>query len=184
MVDRELMLDAAERVIARDGSTASLEAIALEAGVTKPIIYARIGNRADLANALAQRLTDRLTTAAGKVIGSDRVDRTTLAAFVTTSLQTIADHRELYFYVTRGTADDTPQRTLYLAERSATPLADLLGRWRTRHGLDPDMALPWAYSVIGMLNLVSLWWLHESDRPADVLGGQLADLLWAGLATE
>ena len=182
MVDRELMLDAAERVIARDGSGASLEAIALEAGVTKPIVYARIGNRADLANALAQRLTDRLTAAAGSVIGSTRFDRATMAAFVQTSLETIADHRELYFYVTRGTADDTPQRTLYLAERSAMPMADLLTRWRSRHGLDADVAVPWAYGVIGMLNLVSLWWLHESDRPADVLAGQLADLLWSGLA--
>jgi hypothetical protein len=44
------------------------------------------------------------------------------------------------------------------------------------------VATPWAYGVIGMLNLVSLWWIHEPDRPADVLAGQLADLLWPGLS--
>jgi len=58
------MLDAAERVIARDGNGASLEAIATEAGVTKPIVYARVGSRAELSNALAARLADRLIAAA------------------------------------------------------------------------------------------------------------------------
>ena len=45
VVDRELVLDAAERAIRRDGPLVSLEAIAIEAGVTKPVIYARIGDR-------------------------------------------------------------------------------------------------------------------------------------------
>jgi hypothetical protein len=33
-----------------------------------------------------------------------------------------------------------------------------------------------------MLNLVSLWWIDERDRPADVLADQLAELVWSGLA--
>ena len=57
------ILDAAERVIARDGSGASIEAIAIEAGVTKPIVYARVGARAELCEALAERLAARLDTA-------------------------------------------------------------------------------------------------------------------------
>ena len=64
VVDRELLLDAAERVIARDGAGASIEAIAAEAGVTKPIVYARVGARAELCEALAERFTDRLTKSA------------------------------------------------------------------------------------------------------------------------
>jgi AcrR family transcriptional regulator len=181
VVDREVLLDAAELVIARDGGGASLEAIALEAGVTKPVVYARVGSRAELSNALATRLAQRLIAAASSEIGSSRLDRVTLAAFFRTSLETIGAHRELFLYVTRGAADDTPERALYLAGRSAVPLAELLTRWRTRHDNDAAVAMPWAYAIIGMLNLVSLWWIAENDRPATVLADQLAELVWTGL---
>jgi AcrR family transcriptional regulator len=182
VVDRARLLDVAEVVIRRDGAGASIESIAAEAGVTKPIVYARVGHRSALADALAQRLAERLIAAGRLAIDSRRFDRPALAALVRVSLETIAEHRELFFFVTRGTDDDTPQRTLFLAEQSVVPFADLLSRWRSHHGLDPTVATPWAYGVIGMLNLVSLWWLQESDPPAEVLAEQMASLLWSGLA--
>lgn len=182
MIDRDALLQAAERVIARDGSGASLESIALEAGVTKPIVYARVGSRAELSNALAGRLAERLIAAAGvEITNGSLLDRATLAAFFRTSLDTIGANRELFLYVTRGAGDDTPERTLYLAGRSAGPLAELLSGWRTRQGHDASVAMPWAYAIIGMLNLVSLWWIEESDRSAQVLADQLAELVWSGL---
>jgi AcrR family transcriptional regulator len=181
VVDRDLLLDAAERVIARDGSGASLEAIAVEAGVTKPIVYARIGSRADLSNALAARLSDRLL-AGGRTAIVGGLGQDTLAALFRSNFELLDAHRELFLYVTRGTADDTPERTLFLAGRSADALAEVLAVWRRRGGADDAVALPWAYGIIGMINLVSLWWLDERDRPADVLADQLAELVWAGLA--
>lgn len=183
VVDRQLVLDVAERVIRRDGSSVSLEAIALEAGVTKPIVYARVGGRTDLANALAERLADRLIDSARIAVGGRGFGREMLAALIEANLTTVAEHRELFLYVTGGTSDEMPKRTLYLAERSTTPMARQLARWRTEQGLDPAVALPWAYAVIGMLQLVSLWWLDEADRSAEQLAGDLAELLWTGLAT-
>jgi AcrR family transcriptional regulator len=181
VVDRERMLDAAERVIARDGSGASLEAIAEEAGVTKPIVYARVGSRATLSDALAARLGERLIAAARAEVGPHRFDRAAIAAFFRTTLQTISAHRELFLYVTRGASDDTSERTLYLAGRSAEPLASLLVWWRERSGHDPSVAAPWSYAIIGMLNMVSLWWLEEGDASVAVLSEQLADLVWSGI---
>ena len=60
----EAILDAAERVIRRDGASASIDSVAIEAGITKPIVYARVGSRAELANALADRLASRMIAAA------------------------------------------------------------------------------------------------------------------------
>lgn len=181
VVDRDLLLDAAERVIARDGNGASLEAIAVEAGVTKPIVYARVGSRAELSNALASRLSDRLLAAGREAIDGD-LDHRTLAALFRSNLEILDAHRELFLYVTRGTGDDTPERTLFLAGRSATALAELLADSRRRGGADDSVALPWAYGIVGVINLVSLWWLDERDRPADVLADQLAELVWSGLS--
>jgi AcrR family transcriptional regulator len=183
VVDREVVLDAAERVIRRDGSGVSLEAIAAEAGVTKPIVYARVGSRTAVANALAERLADRMIAAAGAAVDGRPYERDVLAALIEANLETVAAHRELFLYVTGGTSDESPMRNLYLAERSAAPMAQHLARWRTHHGLDPAVAVPWAYAVVGMLQLVSLWWLTEADRTAAQLADHLAELLWTGISS-
>lgn len=182
VVDRDVVLDAAERAIRRDGASVSLETIAIEAGVTKPVVYARVGGRTSLADALSDRLTDRLVLRSSIAIGSLPFGRAMLACFIEANLTTMADNRELLLYVTGGTSEDTPQRTLSLAERSITPMAEMLARWRFRQGLDPAVALPWAYGIVGMLHLVSLWWIKETDRSAEQLAEHLTELLWPGLS--
>ena len=94
-MDRELVLDAAERVIRRDGSGVSLETIAFEAGVTKPIVYARVGGRTDLANALAERLSDRLVAAARTAIDGRPYGREMLAARNVRTLKSRWTHPDL-----------------------------------------------------------------------------------------
>jgi AcrR family transcriptional regulator len=175
------MLDAAERAIAREGPGVSIDAIATEAGVTKPIVYARVGHRAQLADALAQRLADRLIDAATKAISRRRTNRTRLVALIRSNLETLAAHQELFLFVTSGASEDMAQRTLYLAGQSAKPMAEQLAASRTAHGLDPSVAVAWSYAIVGLLNMVSLWWLTESAEPAERVAEHLAELLWSGL---
>ncbi len=177
LVDREHVLDAAERAIRRDGAGVSMEAIAREAGVTKPIVYAHVGGRTELANILAQRLADRLITASGVALEGRSDGKAALLALIHSNLKLIGEHRELFHYVMSGTSHDS----LYIAQRSTTPLAETLRAWRSRQGLDPSVALPWSYAIVGMLNFVSLWWISESDRPAEEVAAQLIELLWSGL---
>ena len=182
VVDRERVLDAAERAIAEFGAGVSIEAIAREAGITKPIVYARVGKRTEVSDALAQRLADRLMDAATVAITGRRTGRTQLVAMIRSNLETLAEHRELFMFVTGGASEEMPQRTLFLAGQSAKPMADQIAAWRKSVGLDPSVALAWAYGVVGLLNMVSLWWISESEDPAEKVAEQLADLLWSGLA--
>lgn len=57
---RRELLDAADRVVLRDGPGASMNAIAAEAGITKPILYRHFGDKGGLYSALAKRHTDAL----------------------------------------------------------------------------------------------------------------------------
>lgn len=57
---RTELLEAAERVVLRDGPEASMNAIAAEAGITKPILYRHFGDKSGLYRALAKRHTDAL----------------------------------------------------------------------------------------------------------------------------
>ncbi len=180
VADRDAILAAAERVIGRDGPGASLDAVAAEAGITKPIVYARVGPRAELANALAERLTERIVVAVGAGIGTRPPSRDTLAWLFRTVLETIGTHRNVFLYVTGGSPGDTSER-LTLAGRSAEPLSQLLAQWRQQHGHDPSVARTWAYAITGMLNMVALWWLDQGRPPVGALSDALADLVWSGM---
>ncbi|CAM5592359.1 hypothetical protein STENM327S_01624 [Streptomyces tendae] len=57
---RRELLEAADRVVLRDGPHASMNAIAAEAGITKPILYRHFGDKGGLYAALAVRHTDAL----------------------------------------------------------------------------------------------------------------------------
>ena len=57
---RRELLEAADRVVLRDGPGASMNAIAAEAGITKPILYRHFGDKGGLYAALAKRHTDAL----------------------------------------------------------------------------------------------------------------------------
>ncbi len=178
------MLDAAERAIRRDGAGVSIDDIAREAGVTKPIVYAQVGKRTTLSDALAQRLADRLVEAAKRAIKKRRTPRTRLVAMIRSNLETLAEHRELFLFVTSGSSEDMAQRTLYLAGQSAKPLAEQTAAARTATGRDPAVAVAWSYAIVGMLNMVSLWWLTESAEPAERVADHIAELLWSGLGSD
>ena len=181
VVDREHVLDAAERVIRRDGAGSSLEAVAVEAGVTKPIVYDRVGGRADLADALAERLADRMVLATRTALAGETLSQTGLTRFIEANLRTVADHRELFLYVTGGTTEQTAIGRLSLAERSTTPLTKTLAVWRSGIQQDPGVAEAWAFGIVGMLQMVSQWWITQEDLSAAEVAGQISELLWNGL---
>ena len=181
VVDREHVLDAAERVIRRDGAGSSLEAVAVEAGVTKPIVYDRVGGRADLADALAERLSDRMVLATRTALAGETLSQTGLTRFIEANLRTVADHRELFLYVTGGSTEQTALGRLSLAERSTSPLTKTLAVWRSGIQQDPGVAEAWAFGIVGMLQMVSQWWITQEDLSAAEVAGQISELLWNGL---
>jgi AcrR family transcriptional regulator len=183
--DRERLLDAAERAIRRSGPGVSLERIALGAGVTKPVVFAYIGDRRALVHALSARLLARIEAAAKTAIAAAPGPRAALESMLRASLETIAAHRHLYAFVNgAGARDTTLATTLEFARRSAAPIAAGVADARARAGEDPAPAQAWSYAIIGMLHMVGLWWLNEAParRPdAAQLARQLTELLQNGL---
>jgi AcrR family transcriptional regulator len=185
LADRERLLDAAESAIRRSGPAVSLERIAAKAGVTKPVLFAHIGDRRALVHALSARLLARIEAAAQAAIGAAPEGRAALENMIRASLETIAAHRHLYAFVNgAGAGDTTLQTTLEFARRSAAPIAAGAADARVRAGHDPAPAQAWGYAIIGMLHMVGIWWLHEPASRVDAaeLAAQLTELLWSGLA--
>ena len=182
--DRERLLDAAERVIRRAGPQVSLERIARTAGVTKPALFAHVGDRRALVRGLAERLLTRIETAVQAALAG-RDGRAALEHMIRAQLDTIAADRHVYAFVNgSGAGDTTLSSTLGFARRAAAPLAAGIAEARIRAGQDPAPAEAWGVAIIGMLHMVGLWWLDDRDREVDAarLAAQLAELLWSGLA--
>ena len=185
LADRARLLDAAERAIRRHGPTVSLERIAQRAGVTKPVLFAHVGDRRALVHALSERLLTRIEDAVRAALASARPGRDALERLIRAQLEAIALDRHVYAFVHgAGAGDRSLDSTISFARRSAAPLIAGIALDRRRAGLDPAPAEAWGHAIIGMLNMTGLWWLEKpaAERDARVLAGQLAELLWEGLA--
>jgi len=185
LADRERLLDAAESVIRRSGPSVSLERIAARAGVTKPVLFAHVGDRRALVHALSARLQARIEAAVQAAMATALPGRAALESVIRASLETIAADRHLYAFVNgAGAGDTTLATTLEFARRSAAPIVAGAADARVRAGEDPAPAEAWGYAIIGMLHMVGIWWLHEPSSRLDAaqLAAQLTELLWSGLA--
>ncbi len=80
------LLDAAVRAIRRGGPSVSMDVIAAEAGVTKPIVYRHFGDRVGLASALAEQfgaaLVAELDEALTRNLPPDDLLRATIDAYL------------------------------------------------------------------------------------------------------
>jgi AcrR family transcriptional regulator len=182
LADQEALLAAAERCIAALGPSASLEEIAAEAGVTKPILYRGVGDKDALVEALAARLAARMAAAVTQLVAGSGGGRDAVEQLVRGYLEHAAVDRHLYLYVTAGSASqDRLRGSLALAERTATRFAERIAGSRAAHGEDPAVATVWSFALIGALHYVTLWWLRDAALPLEQAADHLTTLLWQGL---
>ena len=185
LVDRGTLLAAAEKLIREKGPNVSLQAIAIEAGVTKPTLYREVGDRDALVSALAERLAARMADAVTRLVATASAPREGLRNLVAGYLDLAASDRHLYLFVTAGgTGDDRVQQSLLLADGAASQFAEPIAAYRVAHDADPAVAVVWSYGLVGALHYVTLWWLRDQATDIDVLIDQITSLLWSGMGLE
>src|SRR5688500_11120204 len=79
---RQKLLEAAIRVVRREGPAVSMDEIAHEAGVTKPIVYRAFGDREGLTRALADHFADELANALQRAITDAPDDRSRVSGAI------------------------------------------------------------------------------------------------------
>ncbi len=185
LADRETLLSAAEQLIRKKGTGVSLEAIATEAGVTKPILYRGVGDRHALVYALAERLAQRMAGDVERKVAAASSTEDALRRLVSGYLEHAKAERNLYLYVTAGvTGDGQLEQSLLLADRTAGQFAEGIASFRSARGADPSVAAVWSFGLVGALHYVTLWWLREATVDQAVVTDQLTALLWTGMKLE
>jgi AcrR family transcriptional regulator len=179
---RAELLDAAERAVRRVGPNASMDEIAAEAGITKPILYSHFGDKAGLIHALAGRVADQVNTAVTEGLSRSgepsAVVESTLAAFCTF----IEREPELYRFLVQSATHASEQTGPRLMTDIGNQIAVTLGSALRRVGADSGAAEPWAFAIVGMVFASAGWWVERRSMSKDDLVGYLSQLLWSGLS--
>lgn len=185
IADRNLLIETAEKLIRETGPNVSLQAIAHEAGVTKPTLYRELGDRDALVNALAERLAMRMADATTRLVAQASAPQEGLRNLVAGYLDLAARDRHLYLFVTAGgTREDRVQQSLLLADGAASQFAEPIAAYRAAHGADPEVATVWSYGLLGAMHFVTLWWLRDQATDIDLVIDQITSLLWSGMGLE
>ncbi|MFE3587551.1 TetR family transcriptional regulator [Streptomyces niveus] len=190
---RRQLLEAADRVVLRDGPKASMNAIAAEAGITKPILYRHFGDKGGLYRALAKRHTDALLGALKAALDAPADRRARVEATLDTYLAAIEARPQVYRFLMHP-ADNAAEAQLpeqgFDVGRHSAPLLRRLGEElavviEERVDLGPDsaqLARVWGHGIVGMMHAAGDWWLGERPCSRAQLVSSLADLLWGRLA--
>jgi AcrR family transcriptional regulator len=175
---REDLIDAAVRVIRRDGPRVSIEDVAREVGVTRPILYRYFGDRRGLHLALAERFAQRLTAELDRPLTSGGPPRDVFAATVDTYLAFLDEDANVYrFLFGGGLGDEDRAFAHHLAHR----IAEVMAAGLAAAGGDPSVAEAWGHALVGMVHMAGDWWVDQRPMPRERLVELLVLLGWDGM---
>jgi AcrR family transcriptional regulator len=180
---RSELLDAAIRAIRRLGPGASMDELAREAGMTKPILYAHFGDKAGLATALAKRYGDELVPAVLEAFSGDVPPKQMVRKAIDTFIEFVEREPDVYRFLVRGVAggSDPAFVSQELVASFGLPLAQVLRAALRSAEADTGPAEVWSFAILGAVFAGAEWWLMRPTMSRSDLVDYLATLVWGGL---
>lgn len=179
---RRQLLDVALRVFAERGfHDASMNDIAIAAGVTKPVLYQHFASKREL---FAELLTDvgrDLQETITKSVTAAETPREMVELGFSAYFTYVDRHRDAFRLFYGGTmARDAEFAEVVNLTESA--VADLVADLIEIEGLSAEQRRVLGHGIVGMIEGASIHWLESnSDSDPATLAQQLADLAWRGL---
>jgi AcrR family transcriptional regulator len=181
---RAVLVQAAMRAIRQHGPDVTMDDIATEAGVSKPILYRHFLDKGDLYMAVSETATEQLRAVLLSGLSSEVDPRTLLRVVIEAYLTFIESEPELYRFVVRRSFTDRPlpqdpvtTNAALIAGALATIFTDQLRSL----GLDPGGAQTWAYAGVGMVQAAGDWWLQDRTLSREQLRDYLLMMAWGAL---
>jgi AcrR family transcriptional regulator len=179
---RRALLEAADRVIQREGPEASMASIAAEAGISKPILYRHFGDKSGLYQALAERHTRKLIETVRTEFLRPGSVRDRARASIEVYLASISDNLNLYrFLMQRASAEDAAIHSAMstMIRGLSREIAEVM----IAEGEvgDRARAYVWGHAIVGMVQTAGDWWLDHPDVLRDTVVESLVDLVLVGL---
>ena len=183
-VRRAELVDAAVRVIVRDGPHASMAQMAAEAGVSKPILYRYFCDRADLVDAVAEQTLAEVDVALARVSRGRGSVRCLVRSVIDTYLELIERNASVYRFLMSSATVETLDEQLILnryVRATGARVAEVLGEALDHAGLDIGPSEVWGIGISGMVHTVGSWWLESNPTPRETVATYLTSLIVDGL---
>ncbi len=180
---RQQLLDIGRRLFAERGfEGTSIEEVAAQAGVSKPVVYEHFGGKEGLYAVVVDREVERLLTMATALLGGDHT-RDKFEAATVGLLRYIEDNADGFRILVR---DSNPGST---TGTYGTLLSDIAGQveyiladFLASRGHDPKLAPLYAQMLVGMVAFTGQWWLDARKPKLEEVAANLIDLAWNGLS--
>jgi AcrR family transcriptional regulator len=179
MTRRLELLRAAIEVIRREGPTASMDEIAAQAGITKPIVYRYFGDRAGVYQAVAEQYCADLTSRFASVVATSHDLHANVVKAIDAYLAFVQDDPQVHQFLLHPQHATRPAVTF--GYHVGEVLTDVLRQRLEAADRDTSPAGPWGHAIAGIVQAASTWWLVSPEVPRATLVEHLSTLLWDGL---
>ena len=179
---RTELVDGALEAIRQRGRDVSMDEIAAEIGVSKTVLYRYFVDKNDLTTAVMMRFaqTTLIPNMAGALSSNlDGFDLT--REIIRVYVETVANEPEPYRFVM---ANSSASKNKVIADSEqiiARMLAVVLRRRMQRAGMDTRGVEPWAYLIVGGVQLSTHSWMSNPRMSSDDLIDYLTMLCWNAL---
>jgi AcrR family transcriptional regulator len=186
-VREQQMLDSAVKVFSRRGyHAASMDEIAEDAGISKPMVYAYLGTKEELFLACLRREVDRLMEAIARVVEPELPPDEQLWRGLRAFFGFVGAHRDGWLMLYRQARGHDPfaDETTAMRGRIAVVVAGMLGRAlhaAGRHGQVRDTDLEtMAYALVGATESLADWLAEHPEADPEKTATRMMNLAWLG----
>lgn len=151
----------------------------MEIGVSKTVLYRYFADKNDLTNAAMSRffetiLAPRIYLSIAQEVDEAALARNVIAAYV----ETVDADTEIYLYVMSNGAGPGNQVVADSERMIAELVATAVGQRIRDRGLDSGGVVPWAYALVGAVQLATHWWISNKEMSRSDLIDYLTMMVW------
>jgi AcrR family transcriptional regulator len=157
------ILDGAERLLRR-GEQPSISAVAGEAGVSRPTVYAHFPDKRELLEALVERTVRQTMSAISTAQPERGTAADALQRLITAAWRQLADHDQ----IAHAAASELSAQSMRAAHHSArSAISDLVERGRTDRSFRTDLPADWLVTASLALIHATAEEVRTGDLDAD-----------------
>jgi AcrR family transcriptional regulator len=178
---RNELVDGTLEAIRRHGRYVSMDEIAADIGVSKTVLYRYFVDKNDLTTAVMMRFAQAtLIPNMAKALSSNLDGYDLTREIIRVYVETVAAEPEPYRFVMANSS--ASKKVIADSEQIiARMLAVMLRRRMHDAGMDTHGAEPWAYMIVGGVQLATHSWMSHPRMSADELIDYLTMLSWNAL---
>jgi AcrR family transcriptional regulator len=180
---REQLLDVGRRLFADKGlDGTSIEEIAAQAKVSKPVVYEHFGGKEGLYAVVIDREVERFLQMATRLLaGQDTMAKFEVAAV--SLLRYIQENSDGFRILVRDSNPASGSGTFAsLISDVASQVEYILADVLKQRGYDPKLAPMYAQMLVGMVVFTGQWWLDARMPNIEDVAAHLVNLAWNGLS--